>query len=150
MFDIPNADQVRLAWKGLIECVVPSSLQASSLSILTVPQFSRCSSWCGRRPPVTARPVLKGIKNRYWPLWYLLWSFVGWCSFRSTHYPPRPCLNFRTASWNPGFTKTVCDPHCGSSGHHSYPHSLDVRSSTSEVLLANTELTGVTRLYGFM
>ena len=28
-------------------------------------------------PSAAARTLLTGIKNRYWPTWYLLWLFVG-------------------------------------------------------------------------
>jgi len=42
----------------------------------------------GHCPPVIVRPVLEEIKNRYWPLWYFVWIFVGWCAFRSANRPP--------------------------------------------------------------
>lgn len=51
------------------------------------PQSSRCSSWCGHPTSVAVRPVLTGVKNRYWPLWYLLWLFAGWCTLQSIDRP---------------------------------------------------------------
>ena len=45
-------------------------------AVLKMFQFSYCSSWYIHFFS-TPLPVLKPVKNRYWPLWYIMWTFFG-------------------------------------------------------------------------
>ena len=85
LYLIPRTDQARLVRKNLTGYRIPPS--SSSRAVLTALQFSCCFSWCGYFSFTTARSVLKTIKNRYWPLWYMIWLFVGRCMFQSTRRP---------------------------------------------------------------
>ena len=71
---------------------------------LTDRQCSCCSSWCARLCVATVHPVLHTMKNRYWPLWFLLWKLVG-------GYPSRLARHsfqsYRTAYFSPAYSNQV-------------------------------------------
>jgi hypothetical protein len=70
--------QIEYIWSGKTSFGVSfSRVPAFWRTPLMDRKFLCCSSWYGRLCVVTAHPILHAMKNRYWPLWYLLWKFVG-------------------------------------------------------------------------
>ena len=105
--DTPRVDRIYLVRKTFIWCVILSS---SDRPALMDRQFSRCSSWCGHLYFATAHPILQAIKNRYWPLWYVLWQFVGRHPRQLACCFLQPGPNPQTAYFSPTYPKKVIDP----------------------------------------
>ena len=78
--------QIEYIWsaKTSVGVSFPQALALRATTLMDR-QFSCCSSWCGHVYFATAHPVLKAIKNRYWPVWFLLWMFVGGYPTQSAH-----------------------------------------------------------------
>jgi hypothetical protein len=125
--------QIEYIWSGKTSFGVPfPRVPAFWRTILMDRQLSYCSFWCGRLSIATAHPILHAMKNRYWPLWFLLWQFVG-------RYPSPlgPCLlqacpTFQTVSFYPAYTKPVRNARFSDTERHSCP-SLDVRFMVSQL-----------------
>ena len=70
--------QVEYIWSGKTSFgVLFPEVPTFGATTLTDCQFSCYSSWCGHLCFSTAHPVLQAIKNRYWPVWFLIWMSVG-------------------------------------------------------------------------
>ena len=74
---------------------------------LTDRQLSSCSFWCGHHHFSTAHLVIWAIKNRYWPVWFLLWQFVGEYSPQPARVFLRPGPILQTAYFSSTYPKQV-------------------------------------------
>ena len=103
--------QIEYIWSGKPSSgVYFSQVPTFSRAALTDRQFSRCSSWCGHLYCAATHVILQAIKNRYWPLWYVLWQFVGGHTLQLVRCSLRPELNSQTAYFSPAYPRQVRNP----------------------------------------
>ena len=101
-------DPVHLVRKNLVGCVTPLSFELRSDCVYdTIPQYLCCPSWCCHISFAASHPVLKAIKNRYWPVWFMVWVFLGRRPFSLTAICS---TNFRAENWSPGLSTWVRNP----------------------------------------
>ena len=119
--------QIEYIWSGKLSFGVPFA-QVPTLwrAVLTDRQLSCCSSWCGHFCFTTTHPVPQIIKNRYWPLWFILWQLIGVYPSQLALCFPQPRPNSQTAPFYPTYTKQVRNGQCGDLGH-CLRSSSDVR-----------------------
>ena len=125
MFDTRRADRVYLVWEAVIWCVILSSSDLREDSTNESPVLV-LFILVGSLLITMAHPILLTVKNRYWPLFSLLWTLVGGPPSQFARRPLTPCPNSQTAYFCPAYTKQVRNTQCGDPEHCSHP-SLDVR-----------------------
>ena len=148
--------QIEYIWsrKASLGVSFPTTSSDLRATALTDHQFLCYSSWCGHLYFVTEILVLQAIKNRYWPVWLLLWTFIGEYIPQSARRSLQPWLNLQIALLSPLHTRQVRNASCSRSECCSRP-SLDVRFAMRSSLNRTDNLPanltpGVTRHYGLV